>query len=120
MTCRTIVEALVYMVSELHQLTSGRLVETAWALLRHMHDEQSVVMQGGHNVYAALANSTLEAWDARWQALERRPEAVPKFIDMLLVARRMAETADEAQPGIGGLPSGFMNVHDGPGLQLLE
>ena len=39
MTCRTPVEALVYMVSELRQRTSGPLVETAWGLLEDLYDE---------------------------------------------------------------------------------
>lgn len=109
MTCRTQVEALVYMVSELRRRTSGPLVETAWILLGQMHDEEPNLMQGNHKFYAALADLTLEAWEARWQALEQRPEAVPNFIEMLLMARAEAGKADEPAAGSGGLPSEFMD-----------
>jgi hypothetical protein len=114
LTCRTQVEALVYMVSELRRRTSGRLVETAWSLLGQMHDDQPAVMRGNHNFYNALADLTLEAWETRLQALKQRPQAVPKFIEMLLVARGEAGAPHEPLAAIGGLPSGFMDdlLHD--------
>lgn len=109
MTCRTQVEALVYMVSELRQRTSGRLVETAWSLLGQMHDEQPAVIGGNHRFYIALADLTLEAWEAHYQALDQRPEVVPAFIEKLLAARGKAEAPVRPEADFGRLPSGFMN-----------
>ncbi len=87
MTCRTQVEALVHMVSELRWRTSGRLVETAWALLAEMQDEHTLAPQDSHMFYAALADLILEAWEQRWPAPQLQAQAVPKFIERLQVAR---------------------------------
>lgn len=103
MTCRTQVEALAYMVSELRRRTSGPVVETAWALLEEMHDEQPLVLRGDHKFYTALADLTLEAWDARWRALGLRAEAVPKFIEMLQLSTRNAAAGNEHMTDMGGL-----------------
>lgn len=95
MACQTPVEALVYMVSELRQRTSGRLVETAWALLEEIHSHgHPVIPNDDHKFCAALEDLTLEAWETRRQALGPGAEAVPEFIKMLRVARERPEPSD--------------------------
>jgi hypothetical protein len=116
MACRTQIEALVYMVSELRGRTSGHIVQTAWALLGELHEEQPATLQGDHKFYTALADLTLEAWEARWRALELGAEAVPMFIQMLRVSRGKAAAADEPTADIGGLQMEFMGIltHEEP------
>ena len=106
MACRTQVEALVYMVSELRQRTSGSLVDIAWGLLARMHEEQSEVMQGNHRFYTALADLTLKSWEARWQMLGLQAEIVPTFIEILQAARgnsgaERSSMADSKDPHFG-------------------
>jgi hypothetical protein len=107
MACRTQIEALVYMVSALRGRTSGHLVETAWAILGELHEEQPATLQGDHKFYTALADLTLEAWEARWQTLELRAEAVPMFIQMLQVSRGKVGAANDQMTDLGGLQIGF-------------
>ncbi|KAM0260064.1 hypothetical protein ACHAQJ_002988 [Trichoderma viride] len=108
MTCRTQVDALVYMVSELRQRTSGRLVETAWALLGEMYDERSVVQPGDHKFYAALVDLILQAWAARRRALEFRTDVMPKFIEKLQETREALGDAKEPASDMGNLHAGLM------------
>lgn len=108
-TCRTQVEALVYMVSELRRQTSGPLVDTAWVLLEELHDEQPAMMRGSQGFYTALAGLTLEAWKERRVVEERRAEAVPRFIEMLQATSETRGGVDGSPADIGGLPSGFMD-----------
>ncbi|KAL7787052.1 hypothetical protein V8C37DRAFT_419119 [Trichoderma ceciliae] len=116
MTCRTQIDALVYMVSELRRWTSGCLVETAWALLEDIHSQQSVMLHGDHKFYTALVDLTLRAWEARWQALEPGAEAVPKFIEMLRATGETPGAANKLMADVGGLQTEFMGdlMHDEP------
>jgi hypothetical protein len=116
MACRTQIEALVYMVSELRLRTSGHLVETAWALLGEMHEEQPITLQSDHKFYTALADLTLEAWEARWRALGLRADEIPIFIQMLRVSRGETGVSNEPTADTEELRMGFMGnlVHEGP------
>ncbi|KAK9415030.1 putative Fungal specific transcription factor protein [Seiridium unicorne] len=108
MTCRTQVEALAYMVSELRQRVSGHLVTAAWALLEQMHDEQPEVMRGGHRFYAALSDLTLEAWESRSQALGAQAGAIPDFIKKLQLVRGKTDAAGPTSTDSEGLQIDFM------------
>ncbi|KAM0817896.1 putative Fungal specific transcription factor protein [Seiridium cardinale] len=108
MTCRTQVEALAYMVSELRQRVSGHLVTAAWALLEQMHGEQPEVMQGGHRFYAALSDLTLAAWESRSQALGAQAGAIPDFIKKLQLVRGKTDAAGPTSTDSEGLQIDFM------------
>ncbi|RFU81473.1 fungal specific transcription factor [Trichoderma arundinaceum] len=103
MMCKTPVDALVYMVSELRQRTNGHLVETAWALLDEIYNRQSAMLLADDNFYSALSDLTLQAWEARWRALGLRPEAVPKFMDILQAAKETQEVSNE--PAVASISS---------------
>ena len=107
MTCRTQVEALIYMLSELRRQTSGPLVDAAWTLLEELHNEQPGTMRGRQGFCTALAVLTLEAWEERRVVVERRAEAVPRFIEMLQTTRENRDGASGSPADIEGLPSGF-------------
>ncbi|PQE28195.1 fungal specific transcription factor protein [Rutstroemia sp. NJR-2017a WRK4] len=108
MACRTQIQALVYMVSQLKVRTSGQLVETGWSLLEEIHEEQPVALQGDHKFYTALTDLILEAWQARSRALELRAEDAPMFIQILLVSR--AEIGAATEPtDMEGLQTGLMD-----------
>ncbi|KAH0490221.1 hypothetical protein TgHK011_001700 [Trichoderma gracile] len=100
MACRTPVDALVYMVSELRQRTSGPLVETAWDLVEEVYGQQSLMPTCDDEFLAALADLTLQAWDARYKALDR-VAAVPKFIETLQAAEKRAETTGGPAAEVG-------------------
>ncbi|KAL6875995.1 hypothetical protein HDV57DRAFT_164141 [Trichoderma longibrachiatum] len=93
MACRTQVDALVYMISELRQRTSGPLVETAWDLITEVYGQPSLMPPCDDDFFTALAGLTLQAWDARYEALDRL-SVVPPFIETLQAGRNQAETAD--------------------------
>ncbi|KAK6074266.1 fungal specific transcription factor [Seiridium cupressi] len=118
MTCRTQVEALAYMVSELRQRVSGHLVTAAWALLEQMHDAQPEVMQGGHRFYAVLSDLTLEAWESRSQALGAQAGAIPDFIKKLQLVRGKTDAAGPTSTDSEGLQIDFMG--DFTNMQALD
>ncbi|KAH8897233.1 hypothetical protein GQ53DRAFT_712959 [Thozetella sp. PMI_491] len=107
MTCRTQVEALVYMVSELRQRATGLFAERAWAVLEAMHSEQASVLQGDHKFYIALADLTLEAWETRWHAIKLRLADVPRFIELLQSVREKPGTTSESLVDIERLQTGL-------------
>ncbi|TFB01877.1 Transcription factor vrtR1 [Trichoderma ghanense] len=102
MACRTQVDALVYMISELRQRTSGPLVETAWDLVEEVYGQQSLMPPCDDEFFAALADLTLHAWETRYNALDR-VAAVPNFIEMLQAAGKRAETPDGPTEEMEGL-----------------
>ncbi|KAL7814922.1 hypothetical protein V8C44DRAFT_363320 [Trichoderma aethiopicum] len=107
MACRTQSDALVYMVSELRQRMSGALVETAWGLLAEIYGQPSLMPPCNDDFFTALAGLTLQAWDARYEALDRL-SAVPKFIETLQSGKNRAETADDAATEVEALHTGHM------------
>ena len=78
------VEALVYMVSQLRQRVSGDLVRTAWALVGRIYEEYHLQLLQNHDkFYTALADLTLQAWEARRQEVDAQGDTVPEFIGLL-------------------------------------
>ncbi|KAL6894970.1 hypothetical protein GGI43DRAFT_124645 [Trichoderma evansii] len=116
MACRTPVDALVYMVSELRQRISGYLVDTAWILLEELFIEQSVILPGEHVFYSALADLILQAWAARRRTLEHGKDVVPKFIKKLQAASDAVHDMQEPASDIDNLQAGLMDdlMHDEP------
>lgn len=114
MACRTPVDALVYMVSELRQRISGHLVDTAWILLEELFNEQSVILPGEHVFYSALADLILQAWAARRRTLEHGKDVVPKFIKRLQAASNAVDDMQEPASDIENLQAGLMGdlMHD--------
>jgi hypothetical protein len=108
MACRTPTDALVYMVCELQQRTSGRLVETAWALLEEVHLELPVVLPADHKFRTALTDLILKAWAARWRALEFRADAIPEYIEKLQEAREAQGHTQEPASDIGSPQVGLI------------
>lgn len=114
MVCRTPVDALVYMVSELRQRVSGCFVDIAWALLEDLFNHQLAIPPGDHQFYTALADLVLQAWAARRRTLEHRQDVVPKFIEKL---QTVSDAIDDAQKTISdmeNLQAGLMGdmMHD--------
>lgn len=114
MACRTPVDALVYMVSELRQRVSGCLVDTAWTLLEELFNEQLAIPSGDHKFYTTLADLVLQAWAAHRRTLEYRQDVVPKFIERL---QTVSDAIDDAQKPISDmeiLQAGLMGdlMHD--------
>ncbi|KAH8880911.1 hypothetical protein GQ53DRAFT_703213, partial [Thozetella sp. PMI_491] len=88
MTAKTQVDALVYMISELRLRTSGRLVNAAWGLVEKMFLSHPELLQEDARFYTALADLTLEAWEARRRGFEAHgAEDTPGFIRMIQEAR---------------------------------
>jgi hypothetical protein len=89
------IDALVYMLSELRRRVQGDdLVDGAWQHLGRMHEDHPELAQPDGKFYTALADLTLEAWEARWRGLRSRDDAdavVPAFITALQVARRKTD-----------------------------
>ncbi|UKZ78140.1 hypothetical protein TrVFT333_005874 [Trichoderma virens FT-333] len=107
MVCRTQVDALVYMISELRRRTSGHLVETAWDLLEEVYSHQTIVFSCDQKFYAALADLTIQAWEARRKALNLRSE-IPQFIETLQAVRERPEAMVEPVAGVEVLQTGLM------------
>lgn len=116
MGCRTQVDALVYMVSELRQRTNGSLVDTAWNLIEEMHDDQPAILLGNGEFYTALTDVILKAWDARWRVLEPKAETLSKSIEALQAIRKTAASSGDAAADIEDLQTGSMGdlVQDEP------
>ncbi|KAL7917773.1 hypothetical protein ACQKWADRAFT_274172 [Trichoderma austrokoningii] len=108
MVCRTPVDALVYMVSELRQRVSGYLVDTAWMLVEELLDEQSPILPEEHKFYVALANLIQQAWAARWQTSKHGQDIVPEFIKKLQAAIDAVDDIQEPASDTENLPDGFM------------
>ncbi|KAL6695309.1 hypothetical protein J3F84DRAFT_394881 [Trichoderma pleuroticola] len=107
MLCRTQVDALVYMISELRRRTSGHLVETAWTLLEDVYNHQPMVFPLDRKFSAALTDLTLQAWETRRKGLG--PEAeVPKFIQTLQAGREQLEDLAEQVAGVEVPQTGLM------------
>ncbi len=123
MMARTQVDALVYMMNELRLRVSGDLVRTAWSLVERLYGDYPDLLQDDGKFYTALADLTLEGWEARRRELRAcgNEVAVPRFIELLQVARGKAGagSVDDGQPAaIGGMalegePSLGM-AHDDP------
>ncbi|EHK20985.1 uncharacterized protein TRIVIDRAFT_153427 [Trichoderma virens Gv29-8] len=107
MVCRTQVDALVYMISELRRRTSGHLVETAWDLLEEVYSHQTIVFSCDQKFYAALADLTIQAWEARRKALNLRAE-IPQFIETLQAVRERPEAMVQPVAGVEVLQTGLM------------
>ncbi|KAM0455033.1 hypothetical protein ACHAPV_007920 [Trichoderma viride] len=114
MACRTPVDALMYMVSELRQRVSGCLVDAAWTLLEELFDEQFGIPPGEHKFYAALVDLTLQAWAARRRTLEHGEDIVPQFIERLLAVSDAADDTQDPASGMENLQVGLMDdlMHD--------
>jgi hypothetical protein len=114
MACRTPVDALVYMSSELRQRASGCLADTAWTLLEELFDDQFAVPPGEHNFYAALANLVLQAWMVRRRTLEHGQDTAPKFIEKLQAVSDAVDGMPELAPSMENLQAGLMSdlMHD--------
>lgn len=114
MACRTPVDALVYMVSELRQRVSGCLVDAAWTLLEELFDEQFGIPPGEHKFYAALVDLTLQAWAARRRTLEHGEDIVPQFIERLLAVSDAADDTQDPASDMENLQVGLMDdlMHD--------
>ncbi|PTB61866.1 hypothetical protein BBK36DRAFT_1190142 [Trichoderma citrinoviride] len=115
MVCRTQADALVYMVSELRQRTSGALVETAWTLVEEVYGHQSLMPPCNAEFFAALADLVLQAWEARWKALSR-VGPVPRFITTLQASKKGAETMEGSAADVEELQTGRMAdfIQDAP------
>ncbi|KAL7929532.1 hypothetical protein V8C35DRAFT_325101 [Trichoderma chlorosporum] len=98
MVCRTPVDALVYMVSELRRRTSGQSVETAWTLLEEVYSHQLIELPCDQKFHAELADLILKAWEARRKVMELQEE-IPKFIGSLQAARESPEGVAETIAG---------------------
>ncbi|KAH8131207.1 hypothetical protein FP744_10000532 [Trichoderma asperellum] len=108
MACKTPVDALVYMASELRQRISGHLVDTAWILLEELFNEQSMILPGEHKFYAALADLILQAWAARPRTLEDARDSVSTFIKKLQETSEAANDLPEPASDMDNLQAGFM------------
>ncbi|EHK51002.1 hypothetical protein TRIATDRAFT_210411 [Trichoderma atroviride IMI 206040] len=114
MVCRTPVDALVYMVSELRQRMSGCLVDTAWTLLEELFDEQFAIPPGEHKFYAALVDLILQAWAARRRTLDHRQDIAPKFIERLQAVSGAADDTQDPASDTENLQVGLIGdlMHD--------
>ncbi|KAM6486240.1 hypothetical protein HDV62DRAFT_378383 [Trichoderma sp. SZMC 28011] len=99
MVCRTQIDALIYMISELQRRASGNFVDTAWALLEGVYNHQSIVLPSDRNFYAALTDLTLRAWETRTKGLGPEIEA-PKFIQTLQAGGELQEDLAEQVAGV--------------------
>ncbi|KAH0527529.1 hypothetical protein TsFJ059_002525 [Trichoderma semiorbis] len=99
MVCRTQIDALVYMISELRRRASGHLVEIAWTLLEGVYSHQSTVLPLDQKFHAALTDLTLQAWETRRKELGPETEA-PKFIQTLQAGREQPENLAEQVAGM--------------------
>ncbi|PTB35366.1 hypothetical protein M441DRAFT_330267 [Trichoderma asperellum CBS 433.97] len=108
MACKTPVDALVYMASELRQRISGHLVDTAWILLEELFNEQSMTLPGEHKFYAALADLILQAWAARRRTLEDARDIVPTFIKKLQETSEAVDDMPGPASAMENLQAGFM------------
>lgn len=107
MVCRTQVDALVYMISELRRRASGHLVETAWTLLEDVYNHQPMALPLDQRFSAALTDVTLEAWETRKEGLG--PEAeVPEFIQTLKAGREQLDDLTEQVAGVEVPQTGLM------------
>ncbi|KAF3074184.1 Transcription factor vrtR1 [Trichoderma lentiforme] len=107
MVCRTQIDALVYMVSELRRRASGHLVETAWTLLENVYSHHKMVLPWDQKFSAALTDLTLQAWETRRKGL--RPEAEsPTFIKTLQAGREQPKDFAEQVAGVEVLQTGLM------------
>ncbi|KAK4064255.1 uncharacterized protein Triagg1_9051 [Trichoderma aggressivum f. europaeum] len=107
MVCRTQVDALVYMISELRRRASGHLVETAWTLLEDVYSHQSMELPLDQKFSAALTDLILQAWKTRKEGL--RPEAeAPKFIQTLQAGREQLQDLAEQVAGVEVPQTGLM------------
>ncbi|KAL7905806.1 hypothetical protein GGI35DRAFT_471332 [Trichoderma velutinum] len=107
MVCRTQVDALVYMTSELQRKTSGHLVETAWTLLEDIYNHQPMILSWDQRFTAALTDLTLRAWETRRKGLKLEAEA-PKFIKTLQAGREQIADLAEQVAGVEVLQNGLM------------
>ncbi|KAK1240293.1 hypothetical protein MKX08_007735 [Trichoderma sp. CBMAI-0020] len=114
MACRTPIDALVYMVSELRQRVNGCLVDTAWMLLEELFDEHLKTPPGEHKFYVALADLILQAWAARRRTLEYGENIVPKFIERLQAVSDAVDDTQEPALDMENLQAGLMGdlMHD--------
>jgi hypothetical protein len=79
----TEVAAMVYMVSELRHRVSGDLVSAAWELLEWKYEEHPQLLRDDDKFCTALADLTLQAWEARRPEAEAHGDVVPEFIRVL-------------------------------------
>lgn len=107
MVCRTQVDALVYMISELRRRASGHLVETAWTLLEDVYSHQSITLPLDQKFHAALTDLTLQAWETRRKGLGPETGA-PKFIQTLQAVREQPKDFAEQVAGVEVLQTGLM------------
>ncbi|OCL05728.1 hypothetical protein AOQ84DRAFT_412861 [Glonium stellatum] len=116
---RTEVEALVFVVSDLRWRVSGELVRAAWGLVGRMYEgfPQLLQLRDEGGFYGALAELTLEAWEARGREVEVQGEGVPGFIGVLQGMRSVGP-GDVPTAVVGGLvlDGGFQFelIHDDP------
>ena len=111
-------EVLVYMISELRQRVSGDMVQTAWDLVGRMYEEYPQLLQSDDKFNTALADLTLEAWEARRREVQLGEDAVPVFIRVLQGRRGNVESGDTSTAIMGSVePYGDLDFglgHDDP------
>ncbi|KAL7955385.1 hypothetical protein V8C34DRAFT_316468 [Trichoderma compactum] len=107
MVCRTQVDALVYMISELRRRASGHLVETAWTLLEDVYSHLSMVLPLDQKFSVALTDLALRAWETRKGGLGPESE-VPKFIQAPQAGREQLEDLAEQVAGVEVPQTGLM------------
>lgn len=108
MACKTPVDALVYMVSELRQRVSGYIADTAWMLLGELFEEGFSILPEEHKFYTALVALIQQAWTARWQTSKHGQDIVPEFIKRLKAAIDAVDDIQEPASNAENLPDGFM------------
>ncbi|KAL5085903.1 hypothetical protein Trisim1_009816 [Trichoderma cf. simile WF8] len=107
MVCRTQIDALVYMISELQRRANGHLVETAWTLLENVYSHHTMVLPWDQKFSAALTDLTLRAWETRAKGLG--PEAeTPKYIQTLQAGSEQLEDLAEQVTRVDVLQTGLM------------
>ncbi|KAH6961983.1 hypothetical protein BKA56DRAFT_636976 [Ilyonectria sp. MPI-CAGE-AT-0026] len=89
LTSNFLMDAYIYVISDLRRRCSGERVSLAWTLVEDLYNDHPEIISDDENTFfTALGDLTLEAWEARRKELVcgqgvRESNVTPQFIQLL-------------------------------------